>query len=281
VNPIPIHAFNPGPMTGAGNWTWLLPGRVTTLIDAGTGEPRHLQAVEDALAGAPLQQVIVSHGHTDHASGAPALAARFPGARFLKMPWPDRDTRYPVPWQDVADGQVIEAGDTALTAIHTPGHAPDHVCLWHEPSRSLFGADLAIQGSSIYIPSTLGGDLITYLASIERVQALAPARIFPAHGPVIEDPAALLKLYIAHRQERERQVLAGLRAGLTTPDELAERIYPDVKEALIKIARDTVVSHLLKLERDGRVRQVVSGFSRTDETAASENAADAWHIIEP
>jgi glyoxylase-like metal-dependent hydrolase (beta-lactamase superfamily II) len=263
-------------MTGSGNWTWLLPGRVTTLIDAGTGEPQHLQAVEDALAGKPLHQVIVSHGHTDHVSGAPALAARFPGARFLKMPWPDRDTRYAVAWEGVAAGEVIEAGDTALTVIYTPGHAPDHFCLWHEPSRSLFGADLATQGSSIYIPSTHGGDLITYLASLERVLAMAPSRIFPAHGPVIEDPPALLKLYIAHRQERERQVLAGLRAGLKTPDELAARIYPDVKEKLIPIARDTVVAHLLKLERDGRIK-VVSGFSRTGEPEATE----AWHIIEP
>ena len=96
MKPIAIHAFNPGPFTGAGNWTWLIRGRVTTLIDAGTGHPQHLEALERALDGEALVQVLVTHGHVDHASGAPALAERFPGVRFLKMPWPERDPRWPV-----------------------------------------------------------------------------------------------------------------------------------------------------------------------------------------
>jgi len=73
-------------MTGAGNWTWLIPGRVPTLIDAGIGNPRHLDALTDALGGAALAQVLVTHGHPDHASGAAAIAERMPAARFLKMP---------------------------------------------------------------------------------------------------------------------------------------------------------------------------------------------------
>jgi glyoxylase-like metal-dependent hydrolase (beta-lactamase superfamily II) len=271
VNPVPIHAFNPGPMTGAGNWTWLLPGRVTTLIDAGTGEPRHLSAVDEALAGRPLRQVIVTHGHTDHASGAAALVARFPGVRLLKMPWPARDARYPVEWTPVADGDVLDAGDTALTAIHTPGHAPDHLCLWHDASRTMFCADLAIEGGSIYIPSTLGGDLAAYLASLEKVLSMAPARMFPAHGPVIERPAELLVHYLDHRRERERQVLSSLRAGASTADEVLDALYPGIKAAMTPIARDTVVAHLLKLEREGRVRRV----------PAAETGVEAWHIIGP
>ena len=76
MKPIPIHAFNPGPYTGDGNWTWLIRGRMTTLIDAGTGETTHLDEVEQALDGAPLAQVLVTHAHGDHISGAPALAAQ-------------------------------------------------------------------------------------------------------------------------------------------------------------------------------------------------------------
>jgi hydroxyacylglutathione hydrolase len=267
VNPIPIHAFNPGPMTGAGNWTWLIPGRVTTLIDAGTGDPRHVEALEQALRGSPLQQVVVTHGHTDHASGAAALAAHFPGVRFHKMLWPERDARWPVPWEGVVEGDTLAAGDTALVAVHTPGHAPDHLCFWQRDSRTLFGGDLAIEGSSIYIPSTRGGDLSAYLASLERVLSLGPRRLFPAHGPVIEDPAAVLRAYIAHRHQRERQVLQALRDGRSTPDAVLQAIYPAIRPATIPIARDTVVAHLLKLERDGRAR-------RDPET-------EAWHIMEP
>jgi glyoxylase-like metal-dependent hydrolase (beta-lactamase superfamily II) len=251
-------------MTGAGNWTWLIPGHVPTLVDAGVGDPRHLDALEGALGGATLAQVLVTHGHSDHASGAIAIAERLPAARFLKMPWPERDDRWEVPWVSVADGETIEAGDTSVTAVHTPGHAPDHLCFWHDATRAMFGGDLAIEGTTVWIPSTLQGDLAAYLASLERALALNPARIFPGHGPVIEDPASLLCGYIAHRRERESQVLDALRRGDTRPEEIVARIYSDLQEGLVPRARETVTAHLQKLERDDRVRR----------------AGEAWHIIE-
>ena len=263
LSPIPIHAFNPGPMTGTGNWTWLISGRVPTLIDAGTGDPRHLAALAEALAGARLAQVLVTHAHVDHASGVVALAERFPGAHFFKMPWAERDGRWPAPWQSIADGQIIEAGDEQLRAVHTPGHAPDHVCFWHEQSRSLFSGDLAVKGTTVYIPPNLQGDLADYLASLERVRALRPSRLFPGHGPVIDDPETILLGYLEHRREREEQIVNALRSGDATPDALVPLIYRGLKENLFQVARETVLAHLLKLEREGRA-------GRRD---------DSWHII--
>ncbi len=265
MTPIAVHAFNPGPMTGAGNWTWLIPGRVPTLIDAGTGDPRHLDAVEEALAGARLAQVLVTHAHVDHASGVVALAERFPGTRFFKMPWAERDGRWPAPWEAIGDGQIVEAGDEALRAVHTPGHAPDHLCFWHEESRTLFSGDLAVKGTTVYIPPNLQGDLADYLASLERVRALKPARLLPAHGPVIDDPDAVLTGYLEHRREREEQIVAALRSGEATPDSLVPLIYRGLKENLFQVARETVLAHLLKLEREGRAGR----------------RGDSWHIIEP
>lgn len=284
--PIPVHAFNPGPFTGTGNWTWLIRGRVTTLIDAGTGEARHLEALEQALDGLTLSQVIVTHGHTDHASGVTALAARFPNVRFLKMPWPERDARWPAPWEPLEDGSVVEAGDETLTAIHTPGHAPDHLCFWHAESRSLFCGDLAQKGTTIYIPSHLQGDLVAYLASLERVLALQASRLLPAHGPVIEEPAPLLRGYIGHRREREAQIVRLLQEQPISPAAIVTRLYRGLKETLVPMARESVLAHLIKLEREGRVRRgslPEDGSAGTSPAAAGGSALNEvlWHIIDP
>lgn len=255
MKPIPIHAANPGPMTGSGNWTWLIPGRVPTLIDAGTGNAAHLQALDDALHGGGLTQVLVTHAHTDHAAGAPAIASRRPQTRFRKMLWPERDAKWPVHYEALTDHQEIAAGDTRLTAVHTPGHAPDHLSFWHEESRTLFCGDLAVKGTTVWIPANLQGDLAAYLASLERVLALEPDRLMPAHGPVIDDPQKVLRGYIDHRLEREQQILEAIAHGDTTPEAIVTRVYRGLKADLIPMAREGVIAHLVKLEREGRARR--------------------------
>jgi glyoxylase-like metal-dependent hydrolase (beta-lactamase superfamily II) len=265
VEIVPIHACNPGPMTGEGNWTFLVRGRLPTLIDAGTGEVRHLAAIEAALDGSPLAQVLVTHAHPDHVSGAQALRRRFDGVRFMKMPWAGRDARWPVPWQPLDDGAMVPAGDTSLQAVHTPGHAPDHLSFWEAGTRTLFCGDLVVKGSTVYIPSRLQGDLAAYLASLRRVLAMNPARLLPAHGEPIGDPAAILRAHIDHRLEREAHVVEALRAGDATADAIVARVYRGLKPSLVPLATESVEAHLVKLAREGRARR----------------QGDAWHIIEP
>jgi glyoxylase-like metal-dependent hydrolase (beta-lactamase superfamily II) len=251
---IPLHAGNPGALTGSGNWTYLIAGHLPVLIDAGIGKPDHLEAIAAEVPEGPAH-VIVTHAHSDHAAGAPALAERWPRAQFWKLPWSAQDAKYAVQWNYVADGQVMPAGDEALRVVHTPGHAPDHLCLWHEPTRTLFCGDLMVLGSTVVIPASAGGSLADYLASLARVDALDAARFLPAHGAVIDDPRALIRAYVDHRRERERQVLAAVVDGLATTAAIADHIYVGLAPALHAMARESVLAHLLKLEQDGRIHR--------------------------
>lgn len=264
-----LHAANPGPMTGDGNWTYLIGDRHPVLIDAGVGHVSHLDAIAAAAPNGP-SLVVVTHAHSDHISGAPAIHARWPSARFQKYPWPATGNREPgtrepgtrepgtrepnVGWTWLEDGATVETDEGPLTVLHTPGHAPDHLTLWHAGSRTLFVGDMLVQGSTVVIPASHGGSLAEYLRSLDRMLRLNPARALPAHGPVIDDPAALIHRYVEHREQRELQVIDALVSGDATVDAITARIYPDLSGALVPMARESVLAHLQKLASHGRAR---------------------------
>jgi endoribonuclease LACTB2 len=255
VSPIRLDARNPSPMTGGGNNTYLIPGpgNAAMLIDAGVGKLDHLADLKRALDDNHLQltHVLVTHHHADHASGAPVIAAAHRVAQFHKYPQAD-DDRYPVEWRPIADGTRFDTDTGPLLALHTPGHAPDHLAFWHEPSRTVFTGDLVALGSSVMIHASGGGDLRQYIASIERLLTLDAAILLPAHGPAITDPDAVLREYLAHRRQREKQVIQALREGLDTVPSIVESIYDGLAPALMSAAGENVRAHLDKLKHEGR-----------------------------
>lgn len=246
-------------MTGGGNWTYFIDGAEPVLIDAGVGASAHLEALARARADGPAR-VLVTHAHGDHASGAPAIHERWPAVRFAKRPWPERDARYAVEWEPIADGERLAAGDGHLVAVHTPGHAPDHLSFWHEPTRTMFTGDLIVAGSSVVILASSGGSVADYLRSLARIRAFEPRVLLPAHGPAIDDPRDAIDRYIEHRRMRERQVFAALEAGISDPAEMVRRIYEGLDPALLAMARESVLAHLRKLEDEGRAREVDGGW---------------------
>jgi glyoxylase-like metal-dependent hydrolase (beta-lactamase superfamily II) len=240
-----IPAFNASAWTGpTGNNTWLLEGQAPTLIDAGIGAHAHLGGLREALHGAPLAQLLITHGHRDHASGADAIRAL----------WPEVEVRS---WDNggLRDGQILSGGDTRIEVIHTPGHSPDHCCLREESTGDIYSGDLVRHGGSVVIPASQGGDLRAYLESLERIRELRPPRLLPGHGPIVTDPTALIDEYVRHRADRDREILEALRVGDRTIEQIVARVYGTLPTTLRSAAADTVRAHLIKLRDESRVRE--------------------------
>ncbi len=245
---------NPSLFTGPGTNTYLIgTGPERILLDTGQGVPAYLDVLQEALErrGCRIQEIVLSHGHVDHIGGAAQVIGRHGPLRISKRPLAGSDERWDVEITAIEDGAVLHTEGATLRAIHTPGHALDHLCFVLEEENAIFSGDNVLGVGTTVIPSE-GGDLLDYMRSLERLLAEEPTTIYPAHGPLISDGVGKLREYIDHRLQREREIVDALRSGLSAIPDIVKRVYAAYPKSLHAAARQSVCSHLLKLEREGR-----------------------------
>tara|TARA_R110002049_G_scaffold157184_5_gene322199 strand:+ start:885 stop:1742 length:858 start_codon:yes stop_codon:yes gene_type:complete len=246
-------APNPSMMTGPGTNTYLFGKREIAVLDPGPLLETHLEKIV-SVAAAPVRWIIATHTHPDHSPGAARLAS-MTGAELLGMPAPDGDhqDRTFRPTRVLGDGDVLRTDEFELEAIHTPGHASNHLCILHRASNWVFTGDHVIDGSTVVI-NPPDGNMKAYLASLARVRDLQPAALLPGHGDRITDPARVIDWIIAHRLAREEKVLAAVCAAPgSTTTELVPAVYADVPQDLYPWAERSLLAHLIKLAEDGTI----------------------------
>lgn len=242
--------------------TFLVGTGEAVLVEPATPYREEQDAMADWVQAARLRGVepvaiLATHHHPDHVGGAMALRER------LQLPlWAHAMTARRLEGiveidRLIQDGERIELGGdtpTSLTAMHTPGHAPGHLCFTDEASNIMIAGDMVASIGTIIVEPT-DGDMLLYLESLRKMSALEPAGLLPAHGGLIEDPQAILSFYVEHRLMREGKVLDALQARgkPSRPRHLVARAYDDVPKAVWPLALGSIEAHLIKLEREGRV----------------------------
>jgi glyoxylase-like metal-dependent hydrolase (beta-lactamase superfamily II) len=237
-----VLAPNPGLYTGPGTNTWIVAaGADAVVIDPGPVIAEHQAAIRSGVADLDVGAVLVTHTHPDHAPAANELADRLGVPAIGFGPGPDFS-----PDRTIADGDVVTCGGLEVSCVATPGHTPDSVS--YRMVNALFTGDHIMGGSTVVIE-----DMTDYMASLQRLQDIGLETIYPGHGPVIDAPDAVIADYVAHRMERERQIVDALVRGAVSLGEIVVDVYADVDPGLHPAASMSVSAHLAKLKAEGRV----------------------------
>jgi glyoxylase-like metal-dependent hydrolase (beta-lactamase superfamily II) len=259
-----VLAPNPGPFTFKGTGVYIVgAGRDAAVIDPGPLIPEHVDALKRALEGRRLTHILVTHTHSDHSPAAAPLKDWSGAKTYGYGPHGsgkaeegvkveeggDRDF---VPDVRVKDGDVIAGDGFTVDSVYTPGHTSNHMCFALREEQALFTGD-HVMGWSTTVVTPPDGDMAAYMASLRKLLARDDRILWPTHGGPVKDPKPFLEAYIAHRLERERQILACISDGLDTIPAMVARIYVDIDKRLHPAAARSVEAHLIQLVSEGRI----------------------------
>lgn len=257
-----VIANNPGPFTYVGTGTYIVGHGEVAVIDPGPAMDDHLEAILAATAGERITHIFVTHHHLDHSPLAAPLAART-GATIYGCPLGHAVGGPEVRMEEgeddafrpdvrVCDGGVFEGKGWTLEAIPTPGHTSNHICYALAEENALFCGD-HIMGWSTTVISPPDGDMGAYFASLERIRVRSFSTLWPTHGPPVTEVEPFIDAYVAHRRNREAQILAQLAEGHSRIKDMVPILYKDVDPRLHPAAAHSVLAHMIQLVREGRV----------------------------
>ncbi|HEX5258014.1 MAG TPA: MBL fold metallo-hydrolase [Sphingomicrobium sp.] len=256
-----VLAHNPSAFTYFGTQTYLIGTSEVAVIDPGPDLPEHLDALEQAIGGRNVVAIMCTHTHRDHSPAARPLAERT-GAPIvgcaplaLETVGPRADASFDgdyMPDRVLQDQATIEVDGVPVAAVATPGHTSNHLCFAYRDA--LFTGD-HVMGWSTTVVVPPDGDMVAYMASLEKLRQRNDRIYYPAHGPPVENPAQYVRHLVGHRMQREKQILLLVRTKPRPIPDIVANAYPGLDPRLVAAAGGSVLAHLLDLERRGLVER--------------------------
>jgi len=256
-----ITAPNPGVFTGGGTNAYLIGKNDLTLVDPGPANEEHINNIIK-IADGKIKRILVTHTHKDHSPAA------LPISKILNVPMYGRLVDGDSLWEDetfipdivMSDGDTIETSEYSIEAIHTPGHASNHLCFLIPEINCLLTGDHIMDGSTVVIAPP-DGDMTKYISSLEKLFNYKIDTFAPGHGSYMIEPEKTIQAIIRHRLTREGKVFRRLEeAGSSDLDQLVKLVYDDVSEMLYPIAKFSLQAHLIKLIKEKKVTLVADKY---------------------
>ncbi len=256
-------APNPSPFSFKGTNSYVIGQGSVALLDPGPAICEHVEALLGALEGEEISHLVITHTHLDHSPAARLIQQKISVETHGYGPHAggrhavgdkveeggDRDFR---PDHELRHGDKIEGDGWSLEAVHTPGHTSNHLCYALSAEGALFTGD-HVMGWSTSVVSPPDGDMADYLASLDLLVRRGDPIYWPGHGPAIEDTEPYVRAFIAHRAEREAQILEALGAGPSTIADMVPGIYGDLHPGLVAAAGRSTFAAMVKLADEGRI----------------------------